>query len=266
MLSRVSRILPRSVRQALKPVVAPLLARLPDNSTSARWVRGSYTPFGVSERERLFLGVARFCHINRPVHGYYFEFGCHTGRTMQMAWKHSRHLFDWSYVAFDSFEGLPEIDEIDRLEVFQKGKLATGEEEFVSILTKAGMPRDRLRTVKGFYDKTLTPGLAASLAPKKAVLIYIDCDLYASTVPVLEFIKDFLQVGTIIIFDDWFCYYGRADRGEQRAFAEFRDRHPELQFVPYMQTCEAQSFIFVGRRDAARLKSAEAELASGSLS
>ncbi len=250
MLKSLSALLPQSVRQAIKPVVAPILSRLPDTSASARWVRKSYTPFGVSERERLFLGAARFCHINRPVRGYYFEFGCHSGRTMKMAWNHTRHLFDWSYVAFDSFEGLPEIEEIDRLEVFQKGKLATREKEFISILTKAGMPQERLRTVKGFYDHSLTPELAASLAPQKAALIYIDCDLYASTVPVLEFVKDFLQIGTIIIFDDWFCYYGRPDRGEQLAFREFRERHPNLEFVPFMQTCEAQSFIYVGQRGA----------------
>lgn len=247
-LKRLASILPRGVRRALKPILVPIYNRLPDTSPAARWVRNYYTPFGVSERERLFLGAARFCHINRPMRGYYFEFGCHGGRTMRLAWKHLHHLFDWSYVAFDSFEGLPEIEEIDRLEVFQKGKLATSEAHFVDLLAQAGMPRERLRTVKGFYDRTLTPELAASLAPQKAAVIYIDCDLYASTIPVLEFIKNFLQIGTIIVFDDWYCYHGRADRGEQRAFGEFRARHSDLQFVPFMQTCEAQSFIFVGQR------------------
>jgi hypothetical protein len=116
-------------------------------------------------------------------------------------------------------------------------------------MMSAGMPPGRLRTVKGFYDRSLTPDLANSLRPKKAAVVYIDCDLYASTVPVLEFVKEFLQVGTIIVFDDWYCYHGRPDRGEQRAFQEFRARYPDLKFVPHMRTSVAQSFIFVGQRE-----------------
>lgn len=171
---------------------------------------------------------------------------------MRLAWQHSQHLFDWDYVAFDSFEGLPKVEGIDKLEVFKEGELATAESDFIRIVVAAGMPRDRLRTVKGFYDRTLTRELASSLSGRMAALVYIDCDLYASTQPVLEFIKDFLQEGTIIVFDDWFCYRGRRDRGEQRAFREFRERHPELEFVPYLQTSMAQSFIFVGRRGVER--------------
>ena len=45
--------------------------------------------------------------------GYYFEFGSHEANTMRMAWDTLRHLFDYTYVAFDSFEGLPEPDDLD---------------------------------------------------------------------------------------------------------------------------------------------------------
>jgi hypothetical protein len=245
-LREIFRRLPKPVQRTVKPLVAPAIGYLGRHSVSARWVREAYVPFGRSEREHLMLGITRFCHVNRPMRGYYFEFGCHSGSTMTMAWRHSRHLFDWTYVAFDSFEGLPVVEGIDKLEVFQKGKLATSEREFTDIMMTAGMPRGRLRTVKGFYEDSLTSELAVSLAPHKAVVIYIDCDLYASTRPVLEFVKGFLQEGTIVVFDDWFCYRGRPDRGEQLAFCEFRERHPDLRFVPFLQTSMAQSFIFVG--------------------
>jgi O-methyltransferase len=244
-MRRFFRSLPGPMRERLKPVLAPIAGYW---GSAGRWVRGTYVPFGRSERERLLLGIMRFCHINRPMQGYYFEFGCHSGSTMSLTWKHSRHLFDWTYVGFDSFEGLPEVKGIDRMEIFRQGKMATTEEDFIGIMTAAGMPRERLRTVKGFYDRTLTRELAASLAPSKAAVIYIDCDLYESTRPVLEFIEDFLQEGTIIVFDDWFCFWGRPDRGEQLAFREFCDRHAELEFAPFVQTCEAQSFIFTGRK------------------
>jgi hypothetical protein len=260
-LKQAARMFPHSARERLKPYLLPIVNGVPDFSERARWIRKTYTTFGLSERERLFLGIARFCHINRPLNGYYFEFGCHSGQTMRLAWRHSRHLFSWDFVAFDSFEGLPEVDGIDVAEIFQKGKLATSEGTFIDLVTSAGMPRSRLRTVKGFYDLSLTQDVAKSLQPKKAVVIYIDCDLYASTVPILEFIKDFLQIGTIIVFDDWFCYHGRPDRGEQRAFAEFRARYPQLQFTPYMQTSEAMSYIFLGSESAQSLDVGTASVA-----
>lgn len=85
-----------------------------------------------------------------------------------------------------------------------------------------GIPRDKLITVKGFYSESLDEETKRRLQPGKAAVIYVDCDLYESTVPVLNFIKDFLQKGTIVVFDDWNCFLGDPDRGERRAFREFR--------------------------------------------
>lgn len=206
--------LPESLRlkaRAWIPALLPLISRT--ERRRRRWIRDQYLPFAYGQREELLLSVARFCNINRPIPGYYFEFGCHSGNTMSMAWKHTQHLFDWTYVGFDSFEGLPKIQKMDNQEIWRQGKLATSEDRFVEIVTKAGMPRERLMTVKGFYENTLNQNLADRLGDKKAAVIYIDCDLYSSTVPILKFIKHFLQIGTIIVFDDWYCFHGDPLRG-----------------------------------------------------
>lgn len=246
-LKSIYRVIPDSIRESAQPAVRAV-KRVVDPAFRAawHWRYEEYVRFGREQRESIFLGIARFAHINRPIDGYYFEFGCHEANTMRMAWKHFRYLFKWDFVAFDSFEGLPEIAEIDRQEIWAKGRLKTAEDTFVDIVTGAGMPRDRLTVVKGFYDRSLTPVLAARLKPRKAAVVYIDCDLYESTVPVLEFIRDFLQPGTVIVFDDWNCFLGDPERGERRAWAEFTARHPELRFVPFVSTAEAQSFIHVG--------------------
>lgn len=209
------------------------------------WVRNRYTQFGLDQREYVFLSCARFANINRPIDGYYFEFGCHGANTMRMAWRNFRYLFDRDYVAFDSFEGLPEIDTIDKQQIWKKGKLKTEEEVFKKKVFNEGMPKDKLKTVRGYYEQTLTAELKNELSIKKAAVVYIDCDLYTSTVPVLEFIKDFLQLGTIIIFDDWYCFHGDPEKGEQKAFSEFREKYPELQFVEFVSTNEAKSFIYI---------------------
>jgi len=199
-----------------------------------------------------FLSIARFAHINRPIKGYYFEFGSHEGRTMRLAWRHFQHLFDWDFVAFDSFEGLPEIEEIDRLPIWERGKLATSEEKFIDIVTRAGMPRHRLKTVKGFFDHTLTALLVEELLPRKAAVVYIDCDLYKSTVPVLQFIHSFLQRGTVIVFDDWNCFHADPERGERRAWHEFLHANPGLQFEDFISTDIARAFICVNPGDSAQ--------------
>ena len=198
------------------------------------------------EHQYIFASITRFCIANRPINGYYFEFGCHSATTMRMAYEYFHHLLDWNYVAFDSFEGLPEIQEIDRQEIWQEGKLSTSESDFVRLVTDAGMPREKLITVKGFYDQTLNDTLKVRLQGKKAAVVYIDCDLYASTVPVLEFVRHFLQVGTIIVFDDWNCFCGDPLRGERRAFKEFQDRYPQLKFEEFITTHMQKAFIFVG--------------------
>jgi hypothetical protein len=213
-------------------------------------MRLDHETFRCQQREYIFLSIARFCYLNCLSDGYYFEFGCHTGRTMRLAWEYTGALFNWTYVGFDSFAGLPEISDIDRLPIWEEGGLATSEADFVSLVTNAGMPSDRLRTVKGFYDKSLTPAFAKTFLPRKAAVIFIDCDLYASTVRVLDFGKEFLQPGTIIVFDDWFCFYGDPERGERRAWEEFRRANPQLQFTDFVRTNEAQCFIYLGENGA----------------
>ena len=228
--------------------VADRLVRTFDRSRAEkeRWVRDEYTAFGRRKREEIFLSIARFAHINRPSAGYYFEFGCHEANTMRMAWRHFRHLFDWTFVAFDSFEGLPEPSPEDRSAIFAAGNLSTEESTFVELCRSAGMPADKLLTVKGFYDQSLTPALRDRLLPAKATAVYVDCDLYSSTVSVLEFIVPFLQEGTIIVFDDWNCYHANPARGERRAWREFLQAHPDLKFEPFVSTNEAASFVHVG--------------------
>jgi hypothetical protein len=217
-----------------------------------RWIKDVYFPFGQASRRDVFLGIARYHHINRPMEGYYFEFGSHEANTMRMAWDTLRYLFDYTYVAFDSFEGLPEIQPIDEQKIWEPGKLKTGEDEFRRICERHGIPPDRLVTVKGFYDESLNEEARRRFEPRKAAIVYIDCDLYASTVPVLNFVRDFLQRGTVIVFDDWFCFHGDPDKGERLAWLEFLAANPSLRFEPFVQNQEAKAFVFLGERDEAR--------------
>jgi O-methyltransferase len=246
-LRRLYRRMPPSVHRAWRALYARW-DRLPVGSRR-RWIRDTYFEFGQQSRRNLFLSIARFQHINRPSSGYYFEFGSHEANTMRMAWDAFHHLFDYTFVAFDSVQGLPSIEPIDEQEIWEEGKLETSERDFVARCVRHGIPRSRLVTVAGFYDDSLDAATASRFLPTKAAVVYIDCDLYASTVPVLSFIKPFLQRGTVIVFDDWFCFHGDPERGEQRAWREFCAANPELRFTEFVRTQEAQSFIHLGEPD-----------------
>jgi hypothetical protein len=212
-----------------------------------RWMARNYEHFRTESRWRVFLSIAVFCYHNQPINGWYLEFGCHTGRTMRAAWDAFHVLYDWNYAAFDSFEGLPELEDIDRMPIWKKGMLKTSEDQFIRIVTRHGLAREKLITVKGFYSESLNQATRERLLPGAAAVVYIDCDLYRSTTQVLEFIKPLLQKGTVVVFDDWFCFHGDPARGQRRAFSEFCLQHPFLRFEPFVQTNEIQSFIYLGR-------------------
>lgn len=212
------------------------------------WRNGPYDDHNWGERRRLFLSIARYLFLNRPIDGYYFEFGGYRATTMRLAYDSLEYSSALTYVEFDSFAGLPEVTGVDVQGAnWSQGILSMSEDEFRRRCVDFGMPPDRLVTVPGFYDHTLTDDLADRLLPTKAAVIYIDCDLYASTVPVLNFLPPFLQVGTVVVFDDWFCFFGDPERGERRAWREFRNRHPALRFEPFVGGHEFQSFLYLGR-------------------
>ncbi|NGO41434.1 TylF/MycF/NovP-related O-methyltransferase [Streptomyces ureilyticus] len=198
-------------------------------------------------RRNTFLAASRHCELNAVTTGYYFEFGCHNARTFRLAYDAFSPLHDFTYVAFDSFEGLPDVTGIDvHGDLWYRGQMSTSEADFRRLCKRHGIPDEKYRVVKGFYDKTLTPELAAELGPLHAAVIYIDCDLYVSTVPVLKFVKSFLRPGTVIVFDDWFLYNGDPQRGEQKAFAEFCLENPGFRFQSFLSNNEHQAFIFLG--------------------
>ena len=90
---------------------------------------------------------------------------------------------------------------------------------------------DQTMTFKGRFEDLHV--LAPTFEFKKAALINFDCDLYHSTIPVLNFMTNNLQNGTIMFFDDWKCFGNSPDRGEQKATAEWLSLNPQIRLVEY---------------------------------
>ena len=162
----------------------------------------------------------------------YYEFGCHSGRTFSAAMNASKLLKmkNFKSFAFDSFQGLPETDDEDGY--FKKGTFHTSEEKFKNIIKQStGQVLGPEQVISGFYEKSLTPELCQRL-PKIGAL-HIDVDLYSSTVEVLTFVRELLVSGSVILFDDYYCFNPDKPAGELRALNEFLEAHTEFGIIPW---------------------------------
>jgi hypothetical protein len=141
----------------------------------------------------------------RPESGLVLEFGVATGYSL-------RHLLNevpGHVHGFDSFLGLPE---------------QWNKENPKGAFNMDGQPPSL------FIDHsraTLHIGLFEDTLPKffqehteSVAFAHVDCDLYSSTKTVLGAIRDRIQPGTILLFDEFWNYPGQ-EQHEALAFAEF---------------------------------------------
>ena len=164
------------------------------------------------------------------VNGDYYEFGLFRGYTFLQAWNHCKEmkLDAVNFYGFDSFEGLPQakgIDEVDGR--FFEGQFACSREEVEKNLAGEGVDLEKVQLIQGFYEDSLTEALRDQHPFKPASVVLLDCDYYSSTVTALTWMEPYIQVGTILLFDDWFSYGESNELGQQKAYQEFLDRHPQ---------------------------------------
>jgi O-methyltransferase len=194
----------------------------------------------ILKRANLFRFIREFTEAQDMPKGYYMEFGVLNGECMIDAYRQFRGLFS-HFLGFDSFEGLPDLSAEDivsaeLMPIFHQGNYASMQYEYVKkvILNSCRMEAEELTLVKGLFSKSLPEFQKEELKQYGIPLvIYIDCDLYSSTVDVLHFIDDLIVTGTWIIFDDYWCYRGSPYHGEQKAIREWMDGHKRIGLQPY---------------------------------
>lgn len=194
----------------------------------------------ILKRANLFRWIREFIESQDMTPGYYMEFGLLNGECMIDAYRQFRGLLS-HYYGFDSFEGLPDLSPDDEqaanlTPTFHKGNFASMQVEYVqqTIISSCRMAPDELSLVKGLFSESLPKFAKDSLPSQGAPLVvYIDCDLYSSTVDVLQFIDGLVTTGTWVLFDDYWCYRGSPQAGEQRAIREWMDDNKRIGLQPY---------------------------------
>ena len=122
-----------------------------------------------------------------------------------------------SYYGFDSFEGLQLTKPEDEIR-WKNGEFASSETRAVKLINKFSKSKTNIKIKKALYSELDQNDLPKYLGQ---TLLHIDCDLYSSTIEALNFIKEKLKKGTIILLDDYFSGLSVGIKGEKKAIEDF---------------------------------------------
>ncbi|HVN73685.1 MAG TPA: TylF/MycF/NovP-related O-methyltransferase [Methanoregula sp.] len=126
---------------------------------------------------------------------------------------------------FDTFEGLPKVDEIDMVWPFYEGKFAAS---FESVKEYLGNEQN-VHFYKGIFPSTSGP-----VQDRKFSLVNFDVDCYESTKQCLEFFYNRMNPGGILLSHDYITA-----PGVKKAFDDFFEGKPE----PVLETAGSQCLV-----------------------
>ncbi len=182
--------------------------------------------------------LAAFWVRETKVRGAYLEFGVGMGRSAVAALRANRRDNPDSvgpFLFFDSFCGLPELTSVDTGSAqFKRGDFSYSIEQVRQFLARYGLGHEIPATfIQGWFEHSLPTFDAAAHGLEKAAIVHVDVDLYTSCATVLEFVRPFLQAGTLMLFDDWNAFGASDLKGERAATAEWLLKNPRLRLAEY---------------------------------
>jgi O-methyltransferase len=174
--------------------------------------------------------LAAFFVRENKLSGAYFEFGVAGGRSAISAIRANRRENPSRvapFLLFDSFQGQPTLIGPNESQL-PEDNFTFGVESVIKNLKEYGVYDNKtVYLVPGWFERTLPnfPAAAPNIGP--AAIVHIDVDLYPSCVAVLDFIAPYLQVGTVILFDDWNAVSGSRSKSERAATAQWLKKNAQ---------------------------------------
>ena len=146
-----------------------------------------------------------------------------------------------TFHGLDTFAGMPENSE-DNF-IYGKGTFV-GEKKAVEAKLNSLSDSVQVELYAGLFIDT-KEALHKKLLGKKAAIVNIDCDIKESTVDSLQIVEDYLQVGSIVLFDDYNAFCANNQLGQRRAFLDFdqKTRFVFEKFFTYHYS--GQAFLIV---------------------
>ncbi len=188
---RVSSILKRSLQLStrwwLPQGLAARLVRLGYLSQLSDWLRENPCAPLFQRPSEFWRHLIETECLNAPI--LYLEMGVAQGGTLRW-WTKAISNPEARFVGFDTFLGLPE----------DYGRVRAG------TFSNNGRPPDirdpRCSFQIGFFQQTV-PGFLEQAPLQRRLVIYLDADLYSSTLYVLTSFAPHLKAGDLLVFDDF---------------------------------------------------------------
>lgn len=143
----------------------------------------------------IICGAIETNEISNPVEGDILEFGCYTGISSSKLSITAKNTNKKLYV-FDSFEGLPELDENasdNHKKMYEKGQYCCSFDTVKNNIKTYGCI-ENVELVKGYFQNSLKNFESV----KKIAYAFVDVDLVQSLEECLEFILPKLQKNSIL--------------------------------------------------------------------
>ena len=179
--------------------------------------------------------------IDKSVEGALVECGVWKGGNLALMSKYSNHLgLDAPVIGFDTFDGMPEADEIDRDYLgnssIERMSNSMKVEDVTNIHAYAPLMQveDNLSAlgvmnvelVQGKVEDTL---MVKSNIPERIALLRLDTDWYSSTKIELEILYPKLQSGGVLIIDD----YGHFQGARKAVDEYFEGKNVWMHYIDY---------------------------------
>jgi predicted O-methyltransferase YrrM len=173
--------------------------------TSARFEKANLlkVPFVKTPEKLLRLALSK-----APSDGLLLEFGTYKGNSINALAKLRPTS---TFYGFDSFQGLPE------------GWTAGTREGGLTTHGRIPPVRKNVELIAGFFADTL-PKFLERHPNAPVAFVHVDCDLYSSTLTVLESLRPRLRVGSVLVFDEFYNYADWME-GEYKAWTEFCEKY-----------------------------------------
>ena len=149
--------------------------------------------FTYDTREAVMSKIMEWAYF-RNLNGDYMEFGTYKGNSFIKAFHFARFagLSSMKFYAFDSFTGYPPLEGIDKeCGYFKEDNYVCDLDTFKRNLLKGGVDLKKVVIVPGWFDR-LREIAKNRVESKVASVVWLDCDLYKSTLEALDFLVDYV--------------------------------------------------------------------------
>jgi O-methyltransferase len=198
--------------------------------------------------------------------GDYVEFGVYQGDSFIKAHKEYMNFYKWlkdqtnsseewrrivadkfiskkvNFHGLDTFAGMPDNEEDNP--TFGAGTFISDFDEVHNKCVQAGMHSFFL--YKGLFKESHNE--LKSKISKQVAIVNIDGDIYESAKDSFEMIEPYLQVGTVLLLDDYNAFNADNTRGERKAMAEFSLRSDFVFEKWFSYHYVGQAFLCVGKK------------------